>query len=108
MQSRATGITDHILPLGDLLFVFLFRYRREDDVSHPYGFTYRRTKSKGYLPQFPHPDHKPGHLVAWMASNCKAPNGRERYVQFLKKFLHVKIFGDCGEKCEKGKQGEFS
>ena len=88
------------------LFLFSFRYRRNDDVSYPYGFTYRRKKSKGLhnLPQFPISQHKPGHQVVWMASNCQAANGREKYVKFLSQFINVKIFGGCGEKCEVGKK----
>ena len=80
----------------------LIRYRHDEDISHPYGFTFRRTLSKGHLPKFPHAQHKPGHLVAWMASNCHASNGREAYVRHLSKFIPVKTFGGCGEKCDMG------
>ena len=41
-----------------------------------------------------------------MASTCQTPNGRENYVEFLNKFINVKIFGGCGEKCEKGQDGK--
>ena len=84
----------------------LIRYRQNDDISFSHGFTYRRTKSKGShnLPQFPISQHKPGHQVAWMASRCHAQNGREKYVQFLSQFINVKVFGGCGDKCEKGER----
>jgi len=35
-------------------------------------------------------------LVAWMVSNCDAKSDRELYVQQLKEFIHVDIYGKCG------------
>ena len=78
------------------------RYRLNDDIAAPYGITYRRTVSEGQVPEFPHTLHKPGHLVVWMASNCQSSNGREAYVHFLQRYVDVKVFGKCGEPCQRG------
>ena len=82
----------------------IFRYRQSDDIFAPYGISYRRTTSEGQVAKFPHPLHKPGHIVAWMASKCAGSNGRLSYVHFLKRYIDVKIFGRCGEPCPTGNE----
>lgn len=37
--------------------------------------------------------------VAWVVSNCGAPSGRNKYVDELKKYIDVDIFGGCGTPC---------
>lgn len=39
--------------------------------------------------------YRPG-KVAWFVSNCKTPSNRESYVDELKKYIRVDIFGTCG------------
>ncbi|KZS14699.1 putative Alpha--fucosyltransferase C [Daphnia magna] len=36
-------------------------------------------------------------LVAWMASHCNTPSLRETYVNQLKKFISVDVYGECGK-----------
>ncbi|XP_052098815.1 glycoprotein 3-alpha-L-fucosyltransferase A-like [Mytilus californianus] len=35
--------------------------------------------------------------VSWVVSNCKTPSQRRRYVEELKKYITVDIYGHCGE-----------
>ena len=39
-------------------------------------------------------------LVVWFVSRCQSPNGRERYVKELSKYINVDIFGGCGIKTD--------
>ena len=34
--------------------------------------------------------------VVWMASNCRARSGRDRYVKELRKYIDVDVYGKCG------------
>lgn len=34
-------------------------------------------------------------LVAWMVSNCNTPSKRERYVEILRKYISIDVFGSC-------------
>ncbi len=36
-------------------------------------------------------------LVAWIVSHCKTPSQREKYVDELKKYIDIDIFGRCGK-----------
>ena len=47
-------------------------------------------------------------LVAWVVSNCeKAPSKRMEYVNVLQKYVHVDIFGKCGDKVCANSSGTF-
>lgn len=56
------------------------------------------------------PDRAPGNFaagktkkIAWFVSNCAAPNGRHHYVEELKKYIDVDIYGACGSMaCSRG------
>ena len=74
-------------------------YRRDSDVSAPYG-TFGRslqpTSAETILNRVRGlPKQK---LVAWVVSNCKTPSKREEYVSELQKHVPVDIFGKCGTK----------
>ena len=36
-------------------------------------------------------------LVSWAVSNCKTPSKRRKYVEELKKYIDIDIYGRCGE-----------
>ena len=41
-------------------------------------------------------------LVAWFVSNCRTPSRREDYVRELRKYIHVDVYGRCGNlNCDK-------
>lgn len=42
--------------------------------------------------------------IAWTVSNCEAPSGRNAYVDQLKKYIDVDVYGKCGQPCPKGRQ----
>jgi len=37
-------------------------------------------------------------LTTWLVSHCRAYSAREDYVDILKKFTNVEVFGKCNEK----------
>ena len=81
-------------------------YRRDSDVSAPYGlFTQSSQPSSSVktiqdrVRDLPKPK-----LVAWVVSNCKTPSKREDYVDELQKHIPVDIFGKCGTKNCPGKR----
>lgn len=41
---------------------------------------------------------KKNKTVAWVVSNCGAPSGRSKYVDQLKKYIDVSIYGKCNYK----------
>ena len=59
--------------MHERFFLCYWRYRLEDDIFASYGFTYLRTSSKGYLPRFPHPLHKPGSTNFISKKSCDDP-----------------------------------
>lgn len=68
-------------------------YRKESDVYFPYG----RIQKKGKKSVYKVTDRERKGKVAWMVSHCVTQNSpRHEYVQELRKFIQVDIFGDCG------------
>lgn len=39
-------------------------------------------------------------LVSWVVSNCKTPSKRRKYVEELKKYIDIDVYGRCGENNE--------
>lgn len=37
-------------------------------------------------------------IAVWFVSNCRSKSGREKYVEELKKYIDVDIYGQCGNK----------
>lgn len=66
-------------------------YRKDSDIHAPYGWIARR-EIPGKIPN-PPLDRR---LVCWLVSNCNTPSGREEYVEILKAFIPVDIYGKCG------------
>ena len=40
-------------------------------------------------------------MIAWVVSNCKTYSQREQYVNLLKGYIEVDVFGKCGRPCYK-------
>ena len=78
----------------DGLFNWTMSYRRDSDVYHPYGF-YAPLEAGDEKPKAP-TDYSLGKdkLVVWTVSNCAGK--RFSYVDKLKPFVKVDIFGGCG------------
>ncbi|CAL1281013.1 unnamed protein product [Larinioides sclopetarius] len=71
----------------------LITYRRDSDFYAPYG---RIEKRKGTftMPRF----NASKRNVCWLVSNCQTSSSRETYVDQLKNFIDVDIYGTCGTK----------
>lgn len=101
----------------DNFFNRTMSYRWDSDYPRPYGWIVPKDSTEFYahliewmpydrgafldtLPTKPASFHalaKRPKMVAWIASNCEAHNGREKYVEELKKYIQVDVFGKCGE-----------
>ncbi|CAC5401661.1 FUT-1 [Mytilus coruscus] len=81
----------------NIAFNLTWSYRQDSDIFTPYGkFSKRLTyKEKNYTEIF----EQKSNDVAWVVSNCFAHSKRMRYVQMMKKYIDVDIFGRCGKFC---------
>ena len=99
-------------------FNWTMTYRLDSDISIPYGWVLPKPSNKSYLEQVRHWDHdfdyaqfattlhlKPAKFralahrpkgIAWIVSNCNSNSDRERYVNELRNYVEVDIFGSCG------------
>ena len=72
-------------------------YRRDSDVSAPYGSFVPRPEPTNVEPILKRVRGLPKpKLVAWVVSNCNTNSKREDYVTELQKLIPVDIFGKCG------------
>ena len=84
----------------DGLFNWTMSYRRDSDVYQPYNF-YMPLEADDEKPNIS-TDYSVGkdRLVVWTVSNCEGK--RFSYVNKLKQFVKVDIYGGCGEnKCNR-------
>ncbi|CAF1322567.1 unnamed protein product [Adineta steineri] len=44
--------------------------------------------------------------ILWFVSNCNTFSQREKYVEELKKYIEIDIYGKCGRKCSKEKNSQ--
>lgn len=85
----------------------------DSDIVAPYGpriGEYRRRLSveKELTESLPGLITRKTKLVAWMASNCFSTE-RRRYVDELKKYIHIDIYGGCGPlKCYNNKTHPYA
>lgn len=80
-------------------FNLTFTYRLDSDAPWPYG-----EFAKAPLSETPKDLTKvvqgTTELVAWFVGHCVTSSGREKFVQELKKYVQVDIYGTCGNlKC---------
>lgn len=95
--------TDFSLPNASNFFNWTMTYRRDSDVHFPYSLI-TKSKTNYVLPSL-EAIKKKTKLAAWFVSNCYSPGTKRRqdYVQELKKYIHVDIYGDCGSlTCPRG------
>ena len=73
------------------VFNLRMTYRRDSDVLADY-----MSVSDGAEPT-PLPDiHHRSKTVAWIVSHCETASGRELYVDELRRFIDVDVYGKCG------------
>ncbi|KAK2701313.1 alpha-(1,3)-fucosyltransferase C-like [Artemia franciscana] len=96
--SRESPVNFRTYQDYDDLFNWTITYREDSDIYVPYGEIKRREKrvkreNKNFTKQ---------NLVAWMVSHCKTHGHREDYIEELRKYIQVDIYGRCGNnKCPK-------
>jgi len=92
-------------------FNWTMTYRMDSDIPRPYGWisekrnpTFYPSEVKTWMSARPlHPEdrrnrtHPKSKMVAWIASNCNTHSNREDYVEILKKYIPVDVFGACGD-----------
>ena len=101
-----------IFPL-DGIFNWTFTYRMDSDVFQPYGWVEptgiysMQPKLKEIEPAMHAAANQPvasqkSKLIAWFVSNCQSKSKREDYVNALRKYVPVDVYGDCGDfRCDK-------
>ncbi|KAF9080953.1 Alpha-(1,3)-fucosyltransferase 11 [Mortierella sp. AD031] len=119
-ETPNSGVTSHIsyftyrstYHFGSDFVMSYFRAGR----SHPEAFINIVTrpplhtleeKNRFRKHGFSEDDSRPLAPVAWIVSNCKAPNGRHFMVNQLRKYIDVDVYGKCMPNREwpKGKDG---
>ena len=106
-------------------FNWTMTYRQDSDIHYPFGWIVPKESNKSYLPTiddigaWDHWDtfdlgkfslsmkQNPKYIqssanrtqgIAWIVSHCNSESDRERYVNELRKYIDVDIFGKCGER----------
>ena len=91
------------LTLFNGYFNWTSTYSSESDIPSPYGsFRYYDSTDVGNHTSVNVYDEYPGktRTAAWFVTNCKAQNRRQEYVEDLKKYVPVDVYGNCGQfKC---------
>ncbi|XP_048755160.2 alpha-(1,3)-fucosyltransferase fut-5-like [Ostrea edulis] len=81
-------------PLWMDKFEWIMSYRRNSDISRPYGIIRKREKpvQRDYSQVF----KQKTKLGVWMSGHCPVPSKRKPYIQELKNFMEVDMHGSCG------------
>lgn len=75
-------------------------YRLDSDILYRYGAVmYRNNASKqeALAKNFAHVFRQKTKDVAWLVSDCLTESHREKYVNVLKKYIDIDIYGRCGK-----------
>ena len=79
----------------------LAHYRRDADIQYGYGFfeplKENRSTQQYYETGKNFAENKTG-LVTWIVSNCKPRSLRNQYVDELKKYIPIDIYGHCSNR----------
>uniref|UniRef100_A0A8W8IGI4 Fucosyltransferase n=1 Tax=Magallana gigas TaxID=29159 RepID=A0A8W8IGI4_MAGGI len=80
----------------DYKFEWIMSYRRDADVSRPYGKIIRLDKSieRNYSEVF----RQKTKFGVWMSGHCPVPSRRKEYIEKLQKYIDIDTFGSCGKK----------
>ncbi|KAL4240126.1 fucosyltransferase 4 [Mactra antiquata] len=72
-----------------------WNYRPDSDIFHPYGRLNARHPPlvRNYSDIF----RNKRKTIAWLVSHCGSIGGRDKYVDILKKYISVDIYGRCGQ-----------
>ncbi|XP_048730078.1 alpha-(1,3)-fucosyltransferase C-like [Ostrea edulis] len=99
MENRA--LTAKPGPLWKDKFQWIMSYRRSSDIFRPYGIIKKRGKKieRNYAEVF----SKKNKVGVWMSGHCPVPSRRKSYVQELKRFMEVDMYGTCGTRICKTK-----
>lgn len=82
-------------------------YRRDSDAFAPYGTTVPKPNANWFnFSELETKFKSKSRPIAWLVNNCNANSNREFYVEKLKNFIDVDIFGNCGNfKCPREEWG---
>lgn len=81
------------------IFNLSMTYRSDSDIPVPYGRTVKLSaKEKAAVGKLPYFAGKKVGFVALLSSNCGGPNRRWDYVNELRKYIQLDIYGGCGDK----------
>ena len=95
---ESPNLTPNLAPLNGL-FNSTWTYRSDSDFVSPYG-SYEELSEEEKMNKMKNiPDYSQGktELVAWMVSNC-GPQLRMAFVERLKNYIKVDVFGRCSGK----------
>ena len=96
-EAVGTSPVKKIIPIADRID-WLMSYQRDADIYVPYGVVKKCNTTWNKEDMF---DNKTKE-VAWVVSNCDTWSKREDYVNELKKYIKVDVFGGCGDhKCSR-------
>jgi len=85
------------------------KFLKKNNTYHrPYGTVEKLKQNKLSLDMVANnPAKGKTKLVAWFVSNCESESLREKYVQTMKKYIDVDVYGKCGDHvCWVGEQDE--
>ena len=85
---------DHNIAHYNGFFNWSMSYRMDSDVPVPYGRTISLDEEES-LDEIDLSTKKKG--VILLASHCSGRNGRFKYIGELKRYIHIDIFGKCGD-----------
>ncbi|XP_066953047.1 alpha-(1,3)-fucosyltransferase C-like isoform X1 [Macrobrachium rosenbergii] len=86
------------------VFNWTFTYRLDSDFPNAYDVVYR-LRTPVAQKDYRNITSGKTKLAAWFVTNCYTSSKREKFVQELKKFISVDIYGGCGSlKCPRSSQ----
>ncbi|KAB7498128.1 Alpha-(1,3)-fucosyltransferase C, partial [Armadillidium nasatum] len=81
----------------DYFFNWTMTYRRDSDVYFPFGLAIKR-QTKNKIKYVTDKGLFQKKTAVWFVSHCQTNSKREKFVQELKKYVNVDIYGNCGGK----------
>ena len=80
----------------DGFFNLTATFRSDSDIVWPYGIIEKMPTSSSKESTSSSYAQGKTKLVAWFVSNCQSESMREKYVDSLKKYIPVDVYGSCG------------
>ena len=94
MESPAhDGLNPIQMAKIDKLFNFTSHYSSKADIRSPYGVCSHIEKN---VPKTNISFVNKTGVLVWAASHCSTSSKREKYINAMKKYIHVDIYGACG------------